>query len=88
MVIPDITEPAGPGPGPGPETEDVAVPATAPRTSPAGTDRFRRDAVADYAADCARYGIDRHLGLIDPMAYALEVVSRLGIPDSPTGDRT
>ncbi|MFM2042478.1 MAG: hypothetical protein RLY86_1054 [Pseudomonadota bacterium] len=91
MVIPDIKEPIWTGPGAGPTRVPAAAPApgtSGPETPILGPDPFRQDAVANYAADCARYGIDRHLGLIDPMAYALEVVSRLGSQENPPADRT
>lgn len=31
----------------------------------------------NYEAECQKYGIDPRLGLLDPLAYALEVVSRM-----------
>lgn len=41
-------------------------------------------AVVNYYEECRRYGIDPKLGLLDPLAYALEVVSRMGsLPEDP-----
>lgn len=41
-----------------------------------------RSARLNYEAECEKYGIDKRLGLLDPLAYALEVVSRMA-PDDP-----